>query len=380
MTRDPVATARELQTLVREAADEAERECRLPAHVAEAGLYRVGAPRTQGGGEHDPMTQIAVIEAIAEADGSAAWNLMVGIESFGLLTLGFRNNRELFADPLTVLCGSTAALGVAEVVDGGYRLTGRWQFASGCHNSHWFYGLSVVHENGAPKADEPPRFMLVPRAEFEIVENWKVGGLRGSGSHDVQVESVFVPEARVATFMAPGSEIAEDAPIVRFPRGSRLAYNKVGIGLGIARAAIDDFVEIATGKIPRFSSSTLRERPLAQRAVAAAEARLRGARAFVMEAVGEVWDEVVAGKEPSARQRALLQIACSDAARASAEAVDLVAEAAGTTANDLESPLERRARDVRVVRQHMTVAPHHLEDAGRVLLGLSPEGLMLSLV
>jgi alkylation response protein AidB-like acyl-CoA dehydrogenase len=99
-----------------------------------------------------------------------------------------------------------------------------------------------------------------------------------------------------------------------------------------------------------------------------------------MEAVGEVWDEVVAGKEPSARQRALLQIACSDAARASAEAVDLVAEAAGTTANDLESPLERRARDVRVVRQHMTVAPHHLEDAGRVLLGLSPEGLMLSLV
>ena len=326
------------------------------------------------------MTQIKVIEAIAEADGSAGWNLMIGIESFGLLATGFECFRELFADPLTIVSGSTAAVGRAEPVEGGYRLTGLWQFASGCHNSHWFSGLSLIHEGGAPKQGEPPRFMLVPRAEFEILDNWNVGGLRGSGSHDVRVEDVFVPEANAAPFMTAGPDTKIDAPIVRFPRGSRLTYNKVGVALGIARAAIDDFVKIATGKVPRFSSSTLRERPLAQRAVATAEARLRGARAFVLEAVSDVWDAVVADEMPSVEQRALLQIACSDAARASAEAVDLVAEAAGTTANFLDSPLERRARDVRVIRQHMTVAPHHLEDAGRVLLGLPPEGIMLSLV
>ncbi len=294
--------------------------------------------------------------------------------------MGFEHGRELFADPLTVVSGSTAAVGRAERVEGGYRVTGEWQFASGCHNSHWFSGLSLVHENGAPKEGEPPRFMIVPRSEFEIVDNWNVGGLRGSGSHDVRVDNIFVPEANAAPFLLAGSDVSNDAPILRFPRGSRLAYNKVGVALGIARAAIDDFVEIATGKVPRFSSSTLRERPLAHRAVAGAEARLRGARAFVMEAVSDVWDTIVAGGAPTAPQRALLQIACSDGARASAEAVDLVAEAAGTTANFLDSPLERRARDVRVIRQHMTVAPHHLDDAGRVLLGLPPEGVMLSLV
>ena len=132
--------------------------------------------------------------------------------------------------------------------------------------------------------------------------------------------------------------------------------------------------------MPRFSSTSLRERPFAQRAVAGAEARLRGGRAFVMDAVGELWDTVVRGDEPTPRQRALLQIACSDAVRGAAEAVDAVAEAAGTTANFLDSPLERRARDVRVVRQHMTVAPQHIEDAGRVLLGLPPQGPMLNLV
>ena len=115
-------------------------------------------------------------------------------------------------------------------------------------------------------------------------------------------------------------------------------------------------------------------------AVAAAEARLGGARAFVMEAVTDVWDSVVNREKPTDEQRALLQIACSDAVRGSAEAVDLVAEAAGTSANSLDSPLERRARDVRVIRQHVTVAPHHLDDAGRVLLGLPPQGIMLNMV
>lgn len=383
MTPDPVAAARALQPLVREAAAEADRERRLPARVAEAmakaGLYRVGAPRSFGGDQQDPATQIAVIEAISEADGAAGWNLMIGIESFGLLALRFPRGAELFADPAVILAGSTAAVGRAEAVPGGFRVSGRWQFASGVHNCHYFYALAAIHDNGKPREGELPHFMLLPRAEIEILDTWNVGGLRGSGSHDVRIEAAFVPEENVAGF-GPASEPLADAPITRFPRGSRLSYNKVGVALGIARASIDDFVAIAKGKVPRFSSSSLRERPLAQHAVAAAEARLRGARAFVMEAVTDVWDSVVRGEKPSDRQRALLMIACSDAVRGSAEAVDLVCEAAGTTANFLDSPLERRARDVRVVRQHVTVAPHHLDDAGRVLLGLPAEGLMLNMV
>ena len=199
-------------------------------------------------------------------------------------------------------------------------------------------------------------------------------------SNSVTCSDVFVPEPDTMP-LVPGAPPAADldSPVTRIPFGSRLAYNKVGVCLGIARAAIDGFVGIATGKVPRFSSGTLRERPHAQTAVARAEARVRGARAFVLDAAAELWDGVVAGREISRKERALLQIACSDAALACADAVDLLAEAAGTSANRLDCPLERQARDVRVVRQHVTVAPHHLEDAGRVLLGLEPQGLMLGL-
>ncbi len=204
-------------------------------------------------------------------------------------------------------------------------------------------------------------------------------GLRGSGSHDVRVDDVLVSEEDTLSFVPGARPQGElDSPLTRIPPGSRLAYNKVGVALGIARAAIDTFIELATGKVPRFSSSKLRDRPVAQRAVAQAEARLRGARAFVLESVADLWDAVQAGREFPDRNRALLQIACSDAAVACAQAVDTVAEAAGTSANRLDSPLERQVRDVRVVRQHVTVAPQHLEDAGRVLLGLEPEGLMLA--
>jgi alkylation response protein AidB-like acyl-CoA dehydrogenase len=222
----------------------------------------------------------------------------------------------------------------------------------------------------------------VPRSDFEIEDTWNVGGLRGSGSHDVSVNDVLVPEARIGGQLGgrpatPKLGSADRPPLFRFPLGSRLAYNKVGVGFGIARAAIDAFVELASGKVPRFSSTRLRERPFAQRAVARAEVRLRSSRALVFELVSQMWETVCAQQEVSLRDRALFQIACSDAAGACAEVVDIVAEAAGTTANDLGFPLERQQRDARVIRQHVTVAPQHLEDGGRVLLGLDPESVML---
>ena len=128
-----------LQDLVRNASDEAERERRLPAEVARAmaaaGLYRVSAPRSYQGSEASPATQIKVIEAISYADAAAGWNLMIGIESFGLLSLGFALGPKLFSDPLSILSSSTAAFGRAEVAEGGYVVSGDWQFVSGVHNT-----------------------------------------------------------------------------------------------------------------------------------------------------------------------------------------------------------------------------------------------------
>jgi alkylation response protein AidB-like acyl-CoA dehydrogenase len=376
---DPVARARSLAPLILEHADAAERARRMPAEVAQAmarlRLYRIATPERCGGEAVDPMRQIETIEAVAAVDGSCAWNLMIGIENHGLIQPNFEHCAELLADPMTLLCSSTAAVGTADEVDGGWRVSGRWPFVSGCHNAQVFAGLIQRRRDGTAVAHRPAVYAVVPAPHFEILDTWNVGGLCGSGSHDVVVHDVFVPHERVLVRM--GQRPPESA-LERFPIGSRLAYNKVGVALGIGRAAIDAFVDLATGKIPRFTSTTLRERPFAQRALGKAEARLRAARSLVFELTEAMWQRAVAAEPIELKERALYQIACSDAASAAAEAVELVCEAAGTSANERGGPLERRARDIRVVRQHVTVAPHHIEDGGRVLLGLPPTGIMLA--
>jgi alkylation response protein AidB-like acyl-CoA dehydrogenase len=381
---DPVVRARSLQPIARAAAAEAERERKLPSRVAEAmakeGLYRVAAPSWIGGAEASPDTQIRVIEAISEGDGAAGWNLMIGIESFSLAGLVFEKDIDLFADPTAIVCGSTTNVGRADRVDGGCRVSGQWSFVSGCHNSRVFTALVAIHENGEPVPGQMPVQAAISNNEFEIIDTWNVSGLRGSGSHDVRVDNVFVPDKHMGTWLGNvNPNRLADSMVLRIPLGPRLAYNKVAVGFGIARAALDEFTKLATAKTPLFAASKLRERPHAQRAIARAEVRLRSARALVLENAATLWDTVRANQQFSAKSQALFAIACSDAALACAEAVDAVAEAAGTTANQIDSPLEKLMRDVRVIRQHMTVAPSLIEDGGRVLLGLEPESVMLKI-
>lgn len=375
---DYVARARGLQPLVRECADEAERDRRLPKRLVEAmaaaGLYRVAAPASVGGGETEPGTQIRVIEAISEADGAAGWTLMIGIEAMGFLgaALPFEVARRLYADSGLVVAGALNPLGSAQPARGGYKVSGQWPFASGCDAAQFFWGQCVVYHDRERVREDDGRVKLVevvlPREDFEILDTWHVSGLRGSGSHDVRASDVFVPEEMTTAVSNWG--LREKGPLFRMPPFSRLAYNKVGVATGIARAAIEHFKELAQAKVPRASTVPLRERLTAQLAVAEAETELGSARAWVFDTVGEVWSAVVAGSRVSPEQRARVQLACSNACSAAVRAVDKVHCAAGTTANFLASPLERCFRDVQVVRQHITVSPQWFEAAGRVLLGL----------
>ena len=395
---DPVERAEALQPLVREHADQAERERHLPQPVAEAfaasGLYRIGAPPWCGGESADPLTQFRAVEAVSAVDGSAGWNLMIGIETFGLVAPGMAGCADLIADPGVILCGSTAAVGRADAVDGGYRVSGQWQFVSGCQNSQVFGATVRLFEAGEPVPNGNPLYAMIPREDFTIVDTWSVAGLRGSGSHDVRVEEAFVPNARIVAAMGPGSRAGEAAhasnPEIgtpeqaarteafgRFPLGPRLAYNKVAVALGIARAALTAFTDLAAGKTPRFSRISLRERGRAQRAAIEAELTVLAARTLVLDLLTALWDDILGGRRVPARRLAIFQAACSDAVAGAARAVDLLADAAGTTANLTGHPLERLSRDVRVIRQHVTVASHHIDDAGRVLLGLPAEGAML---
>jgi len=368
-----VIRAEALMPLVRKHADASEAMRHLHPEVGQAlaasGLYRLGMPADAGGEAADPMSQICAIEKISEADGSAGWNLMIGIESFGLIAPGFRYCRELIADPKVVLCGSTAAIGCAREEGDGYRVSGVWQFVSGCHNASLF-AATVAMPDGRGN-----RYAVLTEGQYEILDTWNVGGMRGSGSHDVRVDDVLVPRARI---VAPIGGVRSGEPLLRFPVGARLAYNKVAVSLGIARSALDQFAALAEGKLPRFSSGRLRERVHAQIAAAEAEVRVVRSRAALFCVVEAMWDAVLQEKEITAREAAVLQIVCSDAVRACVEAVDLVAEAAGTSANQIGNPLERASRDVRVVRQHTTVAQHHIADGGRTLLGLPATGLMLA--
>ncbi len=382
-SREPIERARALVPMLREFADQAERERHLPAAAAEAmaraGLYRVAAPRRVGGAECEPAEQIEIIETIAAADGSVGWNLMIGIEGMGFLGAVLERDfgAKLFADPALIVSAALNPVGVATPVAGGYRVTGQWPFASGCHNADYFWGQCQVRdEQGNPPTDGSPplREALLSRDEFEILDTWHVSGLRGSGSHDVAASDVFVPDERMTAVMF--EPIQEEGTLYRLPPFTRLAYNKVGVSTGIARSAIDQFANLATTHHRRASGVALRERPDVQLAVAEAETRLRSARAFVLDAVGQVWDTTAAGREASAKERALVHLACSNAASESIRAVDLVCEVAGTAAIFESGPLERCQRDVRVALHHITVSPQWNANAGRVLLGM-PSGSLL---
>jgi len=376
-TASPPERARALATLVRDGADEAERERRLSEPVAialaEAGLYRIAAPASVGGEECTPRTQIETIEAVAEADGATGWNLMIGVENLGFLgaTLPLETAHELFADPRLIVAGALNPLGRATPCDGGYRVTGQWPFASGCHNAHYFWGQCVLYDGDAP-APGPGgglqmREALVPASEIEILDTWHVSGMRGSGSHDVAIRDIFVPDERITAAMSTPAR--ERGTLYRMPPLCRLAYNKVGVSTGIARAALDHFASFAAETKRRGSSKPLCDKPAAQVAMAEAEIALRSARAWVFEAVEELWDAVERGAEITTEQRAVVHLACSNAAAAAVRAVAGVHVAAGSAANFESHPLERCLRNVRVVPQHIMVSGQWLESAGGALLG-----------
>lgn len=392
MVRDPgddmealYAHVTELEGLIEAHADAAEEQRHLPAEVARAmaraGLYRVAVPKSLGGAEAHPVDQIRLIEAVSEIHGSTGWNLMIGIENMGVLGAVYPKSftEPMYADPELIIAGSLNPLGRATRVDGGYRVSGQWPFASGIHNAHFFWSQSVLHDaNGDRQTGDDGRVVLcesmVPIADVEIVDTWQVAGLRGSGSHDALLDDVFVPESHM-------SRVQEQIPVepgtlYRLPIYTRLAYNKVGVATGIARAAIRQFEDLAGAKQPRGSTRLLRERVDAQRAVAEAERLVGAARSYVFDTVSALWDTVAAGSRPSTRQKALVQLACSGAASDAVRAVELLHAAAGASVNFLSSPLGRSFRDVQVVRQHVMVSPQFTEAVGRVLLGLESQSFL----
>lgn len=380
----PVEAARALAPLIREYAAQIEQDRRLPAALVEAfaraGLFRLCVPHAFGSVEADPDTIVRTIEAVAAADGSAGWCVMIAATS-GVLSAYLVDDvaREIYGSSDAITGGVYAPQGKAVAVDGGYRVNGRWAFASGCEHCSWLMGGCVVVNDGAPRLLRnglpDSRLMLFPAAAAQVIDTWTVSGLRGTGSHDIAITDVFVPETHAVSLITDRPR--QPGPLYAFPVFGLLALGIAGVALGIARSAVDELTGLAVAKIPGGSRKRLAERAVVQMHVAEAEAALRSARAFLLETIGDAWETARARGEISLQQRALLRLAATHATTSAATVVDLMYNAGGGTSVYATSPLQRRFRDIHVVTQHMMVAQPTYELAGRVLLGIDTDTTML---
>ncbi len=384
---DPVASALALAPEARRLAAEAERDRRLPPGLltafARAGLFRLCVPRTLGGLEAEPRVLAETVELVARADGSAGWCLMIGATS-GLVSawLPAGAAHEVYGqDPDVITGGVFAPGGRAVPVDGGYRVTGRWPYASGCEHCRWLMGGTLVQDAGesrpGPGGTPDVRLMLFPSADVLVHDTWWAAGLRATGSHDIEVRERFVSAERSLSLISERPR--HPGALYAFPPFGLLALGIAAVALGIARAAIDELGELAVTKTPTLARQALAARSGVQADRARAEALVRAARAFLDDAVGAAWDAVRAGgaAEVPTRLRAELRLAATHAVRSAAQAVDLVYDAGCGTAVYEASPLQRHFRDVHTATQHMMVGVPTLELAGRVLLGLPADTTML---
>jgi indole-3-acetate monooxygenase len=377
MSLSPLEAARKLAPMIRTYADDVEEQRMLPKPlfeaVADAGFFRMAIPRSVGGAELDLPTYIQVIEEVGKADASTGW---VVNQCAIFATYAARMPRDMaraiwMDPPRAVVANTPLANAQAVVVEGGYRVTGRHGFSTGCRNATWVASHAQIIENGRVRLDkgEPEtRYMFVPVAEAEMLDTWHVRGMRGTGTHHFAVHDVFVPAER--TVLSVTAPLREAGPLYQIPRTLAFASGDASVALGLARTCLTTFSDLAGAKTPRAMQALLRDQSMIQVTVGQAEANLRSARAFLTEAVRDIWNQVVSTGTPTLDQRATLRIATTHGIRVAAHIIDAVYNAAGATAVYEDHLLQRHFQDIHVITQHLQSRLSHYELVGRHWLGL----------
>ncbi len=378
ITTTVMDNVRALLPAIRSRRDDIEHARRLPPEVAKAlrdtGIFTLGVPRAIGGQEATPRELMEAIETVATADGSAGWCAMIGAS--GNTSAGYINERgarEVWSDPSMPTAGIAAPAGAAVRENDGVRVGGRWAFASGITHCDWLWAGCMVMDNGKPRmTPHGPEIIHVcmPVSDVQIHDTWHVSGLCGTGSNDFSAKDVFVPNHRIFALIDPSGHRSE--PLYRMPPVQLFVFGLATVALGIARAALDELMEIALSKVPTMYQAPLAERPVAQIEIARAEAALGAARAFLYQTADEMWNAVLSGKPVSNRQLALARVAAANAVETGASVARTASTLAGGSAIYTKSSMQRHARDAEAMTHHFTVAPHVWEESGRVLLGLRP--------
>jgi len=382
MADDPVSIATSFAPEIRRRALEIETARRMPddlaRRMAAAGLFRILVPRLYGGAQVHPRAFFETLEATARADASVGWCLMIGTTT-SLLAASIDPSwaKTIYGDdPDVITCGVTAPVGRAIETDGGLEVSGQWPFGSGSQVSAWICGGCFIYRDGQPVIGEHgPQALLAffPAGEVTIHDTWHTSGLCGTGSHHFEVDRAFVPEGRWAPL---GGRPRIDEPLYRFPTLGLLALGVSAVSLGIAHHAIESFVELAGSKTPTGSRRTLSARAGVQKDVAMAEARVRSARAYSLEAIEQAWEQANTVGKLSIESKANLRLAATNNAWSAVDAVERLYHAAGGTSVYRESDLQRCFRDVHVTTQHIMVAQPTYEVVGKIALGLDPKTLL----
>ncbi|QOY34621.1 acyl-CoA dehydrogenase family protein [Anaerobacillus isosaccharinicus] len=353
---------------IRSRRDEFEEKRHVPrdmvAQLKQLGVYRAHTPRCFGGDACSPTEFLRLIEDISEADGSAGWVASFGSAAVYLASLPRDTLARIYANgPDVSFAGGLFPVQPAEKVASGWRVNGLWKFASGCKGAD-ILGVGI----GTGDGGKPLTAVLMPE-DVEIVENWEVFGMRGTGSHDLRVKDAFVSDDW--TFVRGGVPSIEE-PIFQYPSIAYASQVLAVVNLGVARAALNEVSQMAGGHPSITGAPKMADRAYIRIAVAKAEASLRSARAFFYEATDSAWDSILRGDGVSADQTSMLRLAAVKAARAGASAVQSAYLLAGTAAIYDGHPLQRYLRDAMVVTQHAFLSEGIYDGAGSVFLGVPP--------
>jgi indole-3-acetate monooxygenase len=381
-SNDPLARARSVVPLLLEAAPRIEAARELPPDVVEAmhraRLFRTMLPHCVGGDTLDLRTHGEMIETVAMADASAAWVLSQGLGcAMAAAFLPPASAKRLFGPDNAVLAWGAGIQGKAVAVDGGYRITGKWAFASGSRHATLLGGHSYVYEADGttprqhPDGSKMDRTALFARSKATVYDVWDVVGLRGTGSDTFEVNDLFVPEDETID-RADQSALNDPSPIFRVPTSLVYAIGFAGLQLGVARAVMEALRELAIKKTPRGASSVLRESPVFQTQLAQFEARLRSARAYLLATADEVYANVSQCETISLEDRIAIRLAATHCINEGVAITTDVYRAAGATAIFPSNPFERRLRDALTASQQVQGRIDHYQTVGRWLLDLDP--------
>ena len=374
-----IARAEAVRAAVEAASNEIEETRRLPPTLLdklhEARLFRLLLPRTSEGIETDPVTFFHVIETIARGDASTAWCLsQAGGCAMSAAYLDLPVARSIFGDdPRAVLAWGPGPRVTAGECDGGYKVTGVWAFASGGRHATWLGAhCPIFQADGSPRLDangrQQERTMLVRTGDVQWTDIWNTVGLRGTASDQFALNDFFVRADHSITREFE-LECREAGPLYRMGAGTCYQVGFAGVACGIARGALDCFLDVARNKVPRGMKSPIRDNAVVQSNLAQAEVNLRAARAFLLQSMAAIWKDLSAGNTITVEQRITIRMAATNAIHKAKDAVDFAYNAAGATAIFENHPLERRFRDIHTVTQQLQGRLSHFETVGAWMMG-----------